>query len=148
MQEQEAVALRRALLPRKPDAAPSQEEAAKTLLHGHASYDSRDDHTMAARYESGPVSLPDDISMSRDVREVLGVKDRLLIEGWQESMLLPLDEYERLNYELGEVASVWDRKLLANFKEYRKFIGRLDELGLIRWAQQPMERARRTRRSA
>jgi hypothetical protein len=138
-QEREAVAQLVAPVCCKPDTAPSQDEAAKTLLRGRVSYDTRDDFTTAVPYESGSVSLPEDVSNSKDVRELLGAEDRLLIEGWQESMMRSSHELEQLNADYGEIVPFWDRKLQRNSKEYRQLIKMLDARGLITWTCEPME---------
>ena len=138
-QEREAVARLIAPVSCKPDTAPSQEEAAKTLLRGRVSYDTRDDYTTAVPYESGSVSLPEDVSNSKDVRELLDAEDRQLIEGWQESMMRSSRELDQLNNDYGEIVPFWDRKLQRNSKEYRQLIKKLDDLGLIAWTTEPME---------
>ena len=139
--EVEAVAALVAPVVAKPAAAPSQEEAARVLLRGHLSYDAEETHTTVVPYEFGSVSLPEHVHDAADVAGVLGAEDRLIIEGWQKSMMRSTDEFEQLNERLGDIKPFWDKKLSRNKKAYRQFILDLDRRGMIKWTTDPIEHA-------
>ncbi|CAK0892102.1 unnamed protein product, partial [Prorocentrum cordatum] len=95
--EMEAVAALVAPVVAKPATAPSQEEAAGVLLRGHLSYDAEETHATVVPYEFGSVSLPEHVHDAADVTAVLDAEDRLIIEGWQQSMMRFSDELRQLN---------------------------------------------------
>ena len=139
--EEEAVATLVAPVIAKPVAAPSQEEAARVLLRGHLSYDAEETYTTVVPYEFGSVSLPEHVHDAAVVTEVLDAEDRLIIEGWQKSMMRSTDEFNKLNERLGDIKPFWDKKLSRNQKTYRLFILDLERRGLIRWTTEPIEHA-------
>ncbi|CAK0801028.1 unnamed protein product, partial [Prorocentrum cordatum] len=139
--EMEAVAALVAPVVVKPATAPSQEEAAGVLLRGHLSYDAEETHTTVVPYEFGSVSLPEHVHDAADVTAVLDAEDRLIIEGWQQSMMRSPDELRQLNERLGDIKPFWDKKLSRNQKAYRQFILDLDRRGMIKWTTDPIEHA-------
>ena len=124
----------------RPSTAPRQEEAFGLLLRSGLAYDAAPPSTTVEPYESGSVSLPADLARSRPAAELVDDESRYTIEGWQENILHESFERSKRSSEC-DITPYWDAKLKRNNKEYRKFITRLDTLGLIRWTIEPLEHA-------
>ena len=92
------------------------------------------------RHDLGALRVfPRDARASPYVVDLLGAEDRQLHEGWQETMLRSASERAELDQELGSIEPFWDRKLRYNKKEYRRFVGELDQRGLTNWVTKPQE---------
>ena len=110
------------------------------LLRSGLAYDATPPSTTVEPYEPGSVALPADLAMSRPAAELLDEKSRFTVEGWQENILHESTE-RNWRRDACDVTPYWDAKLKKNNREYRKFIARLDKLGLIRWTTEPLEHA-------
>ena len=80
---------------RTPDAdTPSTEEAARALLRAKFGYDMAD--AVVAPFQSGQVSLPDNVANSPFADELGPDETRRMLEGFTEQFLRPAAEVDRI----------------------------------------------------
>ena len=89
-----------------------------------------------ATFETGAVSLPDDVHSSPSISAPCPASTSHHLEGF-ESMLRPLSEVREMDDSIGKVIPYQDQNLAESERLYVRFVNDLDRRGLLCWSQAP-----------
>ena len=117
--------------------APAPRTALKQLLRNASCYEPAGSSTLAP-FHSDRVALPQDVSSSRDIRELLSEPDRLLVEVEDQPLLLSASEaHERLLQAPRQAYT--DPCLIKHRRTYAKFVRTLSDRNMLRFTLNPVE---------
>jgi len=118
--------------------APSPQEAFRDLMRGRAGYDLDLTGVTLAPFHTDHVSLPEDLSGSPYITDLLGEGDRQLLEVAAEPLLRSADDAEE-HLKYAPDRPYQDPVLSRQRRHYVRFIRRLDRLGMLRWRRDRIE---------
>ena len=112
--------------------------ALSALLKATAGYGTSDPGGIGdvATFETGAVSLPDDVHSSPSMGALCPASASHHLEEF-ESMLRPLIEVQEMDDTIGKVIPYQDQKLAGSERLYARFFNDLDRRGLLCWSQAP-----------
>jgi hypothetical protein len=100
------------------------------LLKGRGLYDSATASSVMP-FRNSAVSLPSGVREAPLLRTILSPQDANLLERFEEEMLRPTIEVERINFLQGEPNVYTDVRLKSNAKLYANFVKRCEKIGII-----------------
>ena len=112
--------------------------ALSALLKATACYGTSDPGGIGdvATFETGAVSLPDDVHSSPSIGALCPASASHHLEEF-ESMPWPLSEVQEMDYTIGKVVPYHDQKLAGTEPLYARFVNNLDRRGVRCWNQAP-----------
>ena len=115
-----------------------QTAALSALLKATAAYGASEPGGLGdiATFETGAVSLPDDVHNSPSIGALCPASASHHLEEF-ESMLRPLSEVQEMDGTIGKVVPHQDQKLAGSERLYARFVNDLDRRGLLCWSQAP-----------
>ena len=115
-----------------PEQRLAPQEALRELLRNSTVYG---DGSAMAPYRDGLVSLPESITGTPLVSDVLNTNDREMVIGFAERVLLPPSELDETLATEGEARAYFDPILKRRPLAYAGLLRRLLRIGLIRWGR-------------
>ena len=119
----------------------SPREAAAALLGTDLGYDGAEDHKQLALYRRGAVSLPLGHAPPSALTSVLDPEARLLVDEFEQRLLLSPDEYDAVFRDPPRIVPYMDPVLASKPDEYHNFIGDLYRCHVIGFTQHPKGKA-------